>query len=101
MYDIKDDKFNSWKKEKVSILLEMLEKDLGKDSIETFTTCLLECAYMNGYNFYKAEIEKMLLERLKKAKKELAESRKEEQKLVALHENFTKHVNDIKTPQRQ
>lgn len=101
MYDIKDEKFNSWKKEKVSILLEMLDRDLGEDSIETFTTCLLECAYVDGYNFHKAEIEKMLLERLEKAEKELAKSKKEEQRLVALHEDLTKRVNELKTPQRQ
>jgi hypothetical protein len=101
MYDIEDEKFNSWKKEKVPLLFEMLDKDIGRDSIGVFMTNLLECAYMDGYNFHKAEIEKMLLERLKKAEKELAESKKEEQKLVALHEDLTKRVNDIKTPQRQ
>ena len=100
MYDIKDEKFNSWKKEKVPLLFDMIDRDISRDGIGVFLTALLECAYVDGYKCHKAEIEKMLLERVEKAEKELAASKREEEKLTALHDDLTKRVNALKTPER-
>ncbi len=101
MYDIQDEKFNSWKEEKVPLLFDMLDRDISRDGIEVFLTALLECAYVHGYNCHKEAIEKLLLERAEKTEKELAKSKKEQKKLIALHEDLTKRVNDLKTPERQ
>ncbi len=101
MYDIQDEKFNSWKKEKVPLLFDMLDRDISRDGIGVFMTALLECAYVDGYNCHREAINKLLTERVEKAEKELAESREEEERLKALHDDLTKRVNDLKTPERQ
>lgn len=101
MYDIQDEKFNSWKKEKVPLLFNMLDRDIGRDGIGVFLTALLECAYVDGYNCHKKAIEELLKQRVEKAEKELAASEKESQKLTALHEDLVNRVNDLKNPERQ